>query len=296
MTNPFLNITKRFPLTEPPNANAPIFILSTIWRSGSTALQRVLVSDPDIQVWGEPYSNTNLIPMLAQSSMALATPNWLDERHFINHEVIRSNPENYFIANWYPPLQAMFESHRAMLDRLFKQPAEEMGKQKFGIKFVRIGILEMHYLQWIYPDAKFIILVRNPWDCWRSYKGYDWVYRWPKGVISTPKQFAKLWEKQTSELMSHPETNQVKVLRYEDFIHPDFNWSRLRAFCDLPNIRQEVLENRIMGVNVKPQPITEEDCAVISKVCGNLAQRLGYLGLKNTQTDIGLGDWRNAET
>ena len=292
MTNPFLNITKRFPLNAVSSANKPVFILSTIWRSGSTALQRVLISDPSIQVWGEPYSNTNLIPMLAQSSMALAAPEWPDNRHFINLQVIRDNPENYFIANWYPPLQAMFESHRAMLDRLFKQPAEEMGKQKFGIKFVRLGLSEMHYLEWIYPDAKFIILVRNPWDCWRSYKGYDWTYRWPKGIISTPKHFAKIWEKQTSELISQPETENVKILRYEDFIHPDFNWDRLKTFCDLPNIRPEVLENRIMGVNVKPKPITDDDCAVISRVCGHVARQLGYLGLKQTNTELSLGQWR----
>ena len=178
MTNPFLNITKRFPLEPVSSANKPIFILSNylaVWVD--SALQRVLISDPSIQVWGEPYLNTNLIPMLAQSSMALTAPDLPDSRHFINLQVIRDNPENYFIANWYPPLQVMFESHRAMLDRLFKQPTEEMGKQKFGIKFVRLGLPEMQHLQWIYPDAKFIILIRNPWDCWRSYKGYDWTYR-----------------------------------------------------------------------------------------------------------------------
>ena len=147
MTNPFLNITKRFPLDPVSSANKPVFILSTIWRSGSTALQRVLISDPSIQVWGEPYANTNLIPMLAQSSMALTAPDLPDSRHFINLQVIRDNPENYFIANWYPPLQAMFESHRAMLDRLFKQPTEEMGKQKFGIngsfRFTRDAVSAM---------------------------------------------------------------------------------------------------------------------------------------------------------
>ena len=70
----------------------------------------------------------------------------------------------------------MVESHRALLDRLFKQSAVELGKERFGIKFVRIGLEEMHYLEWLYPDAN--VLFRNPWDCWRSYKGYNWMYRW----------------------------------------------------------------------------------------------------------------------
>ena len=146
MHNPFLNIAKRFPLEPLPSTGKPIFILSTIWRSGSTALQRTLVTDPSIQVWGEPYADSNLITSLARSAMALTQPNWLQPGHFLDSKDIRENPESFFIANWYPPIQAMFEAHRAMLDRLFKQTATAMGKDRFGIKFVRLSLEEMHYL------------------------------------------------------------------------------------------------------------------------------------------------------
>lgn len=292
MTNPFLNITKRFPLTPLPNGGKPIFILSTIWRSGSTALQRTLVTDPSIQMWGEPFSNTNLITSLARSALALTQPNWPQAGHFPKHEQILQNPEEHFIANWYPPMQAMYEAHRTMLDRLFKQPAYEMGKERFGIKFVRLSLEEMHYLEWLYPDAKFIILFRNPWDCWRSYKGYNWMYRWPKGKISTAQQFAKIWEKQTRELLSHPQSDTVKALRYEDFLQPDFNWDRLREFCELPNISNRALEKRIKGVQIAPQPITETDCQIVDKICRSLSTPLGFRGLKDTDTDISIGDWR----
>ena len=179
-----------------------------------------------------------------------------------------------------------------MLDRLFKQSATEMGKDRFGIKFVRIGLEELHYLEWLYPDAKFLILFRNPWDCWRSYKGYNWMYRWPKGRITTVQQFAKLWEKQTRELLSHPQSDQVRALRYEDFLHPEFNWDRFRHFCELPALNQSALEKRITGVNVPPQPITDEDCQVITKICKHLTGPLGYRGLKDTNTEISIGEWR----
>ena len=292
MSNPFLKISKRFPLPPLPESNRPIFILSSIWRSGSTALQRTLVTDPSIQVWGEPYADTNLIPALTQSAMALTQNTWPQERHFLNHKKIKERPEQFFIANWYPPMKAMVEAHRAMLDRLFQQSANEMGKERFGIKFVRISLNELYYLQWLYSDAKFLILVRNPWDCWRSYKGYEWIYRWPKGKVTTVQQFAKLWEKQTRELLSHPQTESIKALRYEDFLQPDFNWEQLRAFCELPNIRKDALEHRISGVNVPPQPITEADCQVIEHTCGSLASQLGYRGLKDTDTTMQIGTWR----
>ena len=62
-----------------------------------------------------------------------------------------------------------------------------------------------------------------------------------RGLLAHPNTLA-IWEKQTSELISQPETEHVKVLRYEDFIHPDFNWDRLKTFCELPNIRPEDLK------------------------------------------------------
>lgn len=292
MTNPFLNITKRFPLTPVSSIDKPIFIISTIWRSGSTILQRTLVTDPTIQVWGEPYAETNLITSLARSALALTQSDWPLPGHFLNEQEFLDNPHKYFIANWYPPMQAMYEAHRSMLDRLFKEPALDMGKERFGIKFVRIGLEEMHYLEWLYPDAKFLILFRNPWDCWRSYKGYDWMFRWPKGRITTVQQFAKLWERQTRELLSHPQSDRVHALRYEDFLHPEFNWERLRNFCELPELNNSAMAKRLRGVNVPPEPITSLDCQTISKICWNLAEALGYRGLKDTDTTISIGDWR----
>lgn len=292
MPNPFLQLAQQYSLLPLPNANAPIFLLSTIWRSGSTLLQRTIASDHSIQIWGEPYSDSSLIQMLTQSALSLTQPNWPTERHFLNRAEFQENPEEFFIANWYPPMQSMVEAHRAMLDRLFNQSACDLGKQRFGAKFVRLSIKEMYYLQWLYPDAKFIILVRNPWDCWKSYKGYQWMYRWPKGVIKTVQQFAKLWEHQTRELLSEPPLASVRVLRYEDFLHPDFAWDTLKDFCELPNINPATLNKRIKGVPQEPLPITTEDCQTIQQICGGLASQLGYHGLKETDTSGAIGDWR----
>ncbi len=292
MHNPFLTIQQRFPLKSLPSGDQPVFIFSTIWRSGSTVLQRTLVTDDSIQVWGEPYADCNLIQSLSRSAMALTQQNWPQARHFLDHQEIRQNPENFFIANWYPPMQAMQEAHRAMLDRLFKQTAIEMGKQRFGIKFVRLSLEDLFYLQWLYPDAKFLILVRNPWDCWRSYKGNQWMYRWPKGLVSKVTPFAKIWQKQTQELLSHQEDPNIKVLRYEDFLHPEFNWDTLRQFCGLPHINQDALAQRIPGTQTAPHPVIEKDCQDIERICGLLARQLGYRGLKDTDMTMRIGDWR----
>ena len=145
-----------------------------------------------------------------------------------------------------------------MLDRLFKQSATEMAKERFGIKFVRIGLEEMHYLEWLYPDAKFMILFRNPWDCWRSYKGY-WMFRWPKGRITTVQQFAKFGKDRHVNFFRTLNQIESTHLRYEDFLHPDFNWDRLKTFCELPKLNQQRFDKQNHSL----------DCQMITKICPN---------------------------
>lgn len=40
---------------------APIFLLSAGWRSGSTLLQRLIMSDARVLIWGEPYDECGLV-------------------------------------------------------------------------------------------------------------------------------------------------------------------------------------------------------------------------------------------
>lgn len=288
MSNPFKRIDERFGLEPLPSGNKPIFVLSTIWRSGSTLLQRTLCTDLDILMWGEPYADCNLLASMARSAMALTQDEWPSSDHFATGiEHVFAQPENYFIANLYPQTSYLRDGHRALLDRTFSDSAKAKGRERFGIKFVRLGLEEANYLEWMYPDAKFIFLVRNPWDCWRSYKGYAWTYRWPKQVVSKVGQFAMLWKKQTSELLQFTGENSM-ILRYEDFLKDDFDWDGLREFTELPNITKKALEKKITGVRIEPLAVDELDVAVIQKICGPLANQLGYLGLKKTNLDIQL--------
>ena len=75
-------------------------------------------------------------------------------------------------------------------------------------------------------------------------------------------------------------------IRYEDFLQDDFDWERLKEFCELPNMTKEALDVRIMGINRQPEPIEEEELEVLSYICGGLAKELGYFGLR--QTDLSL--------
>ena len=83
-------------------AEVPIFLLSSGWRTGSTLLQRVLMTDRKLLLWGEPLGRmeilSHLTDAIARGSLGDAWPadRWMDE-----------NPEadlaTQWIANLYPP-------------------------------------------------------------------------------------------------------------------------------------------------------------------------------------------------
>ncbi len=51
-------IQKRWPNLENEEDERPIFILSAGWRSGSTLIQRLIMSKERILIWGEPIIET----------------------------------------------------------------------------------------------------------------------------------------------------------------------------------------------------------------------------------------------
>ena len=54
---------------------APIFLLSAGWRSGSTLLQRLIMSDKNVLIWGEPYDECGQIQAMADTLKAFR-PDW----------------------------------------------------------------------------------------------------------------------------------------------------------------------------------------------------------------------------
>src|SRR5882757_9964150 len=75
---------------EGSDAQGPIFLLATGWRSGSTLLQRILVTDPKVLLWGEPLGEMALVPELAAILSRLATLPGLKENSAAGSSVFHS--------------------------------------------------------------------------------------------------------------------------------------------------------------------------------------------------------------
>jgi Sulfotransferase family len=85
-----------------------------------------------------------------------------------------------------------------MFDRWLGRPARERGFTRWGFKEVRLGAAEAMLLHWIYPKAKFVLLSRNPYDCYRSLSDSGWhhvYYTRPDIRVDSAAGLARHWNR-----------------------------------------------------------------------------------------------------
>jgi len=256
-----------------PPGNAPLFVLSAGWRSGSTLLQRLLCSTREALIWGEPYGRAGLIPAMARSALVLRD-DWPAASCFAPRS-LPDDLENRWIANLYPPASAFKSSFRVQLDTLFAEPAASRGYPRWGLKEVRFHAVDARFLKWIYPDARFFFLIRNPWDAWASARGGLWYTRWPNGKITNATTFATHWLNLTKSFLQWNDDSGF-LLRYEDLIVSGTDLSPLARHGGLFEIDRSVLDVKLRGMDRPPVELPSTDVQAIASIAGDTASNLGY--------------------
>ena len=274
-------ISGRWPGLQQANSvtDSPIFIFSAGWRSGSTLLQRLVMSDPRVLVWGESYAHCNPVRMHADSLRTFSSL-YPKDCWFLS-DIKAQNSENLtdvFIANMYPDMNYLRKAHQDFFLGLLAKPAIANGYARWGLKEVRLGIEDAIYLKWLFPNAKFLFLYRNPYKCYSSLRpylrGWSLYENWPTTPVRSSRRFGQHWKNLVEGYLNRAHEVNALVIKYEALCNGEFPVSELESYLDI-TIDQRVL-SRKLGQTPKKEPMTKRELSGLKKSVGSLAVELGY--------------------
>ena len=256
-----------------PNLARPIFVFASGWRSGSTLLQRLLCSHPQVMIWGE---NRGLIRHLAEGLRAVDSLQEWSARHRAAH---RERGANAWMPLLNPPLSELERGLRDLLRRYYEAASHEEGATRWGFKEVRYDASEAAFLHRLFPGARFLFLVRHPSDCLASARG---TMREGRGLLvesGGPRAFIDQWVRIVESFHDGATDLPRHLLLYEDLVaSPAGAIAAIARFLDLEEagFDKRVFEHVERGYRRAPRLDPADLRCLRAPRLWNTAARFGY--------------------
>ena len=222
----------------------PVFVAGLGWRTGSTLVQRAMMTDPSILLWGEPLERLLHIDRIAEALMAI-TEGWPLSDHWISHREDVDLARDW-VATLAPDPGHLKAGYRAFYDAWLAAPARQRGFGRWGAKQVRWSGAHAILLRWLYPRCHFVLVVRHPVSAYLSVRnaGFeppDWgeIVRWPDRWIVTLDDFARYWNELALSWNAVIEKLGVSWFRYEDLVEGRVDLAAIGASFGL-KLRPEI--------------------------------------------------------
>ena len=268
------SIRRRWPQVESDSQDNPVFLLGAGWGWGSTRLRRAL--GPACFMWGEPYGHAYVIDSLADSirSFTLAWPQ--SDMFHQGQEGNAASREGR--GEWYPPVERLLKAHLRFFDELFAQTARKTGAERWGIAEVRWTADHAYYLKWLFPEARFVFLCRNPYDAYRSYvarrkAGKKCYNRWPDHPV-TVRGFGRHWRELVLSFQGGCDRVGGLLVRYEDLAAGALQ--RIRDYLQIP-LDVETAQRDVSDDESAPSDsIPDIEFVELENEVAEVASSLGY--------------------
>jgi hypothetical protein len=228
--------------------SAPLLVLAAGQRCGSTLIQRLLSSHPEVLIWGEHAGQ--LRQLLAVSERLRG---WTADYGDLGRLGYARAGHQSFMANMSPEAAHIDEAIRAFTETLFARPAQGMGKPVWGFKEVRYGLAEAMAVQRLFPECRVVHIVRDPRDVLRSLDVWERDAGWPR---SDTEVVVADWTRVAGSFWSAPADVPPWVLRvrYEELTADPMHWcARIGEHCGLETelFDTTVFDRRIHGVGLR---------------------------------------------
>jgi len=265
-------IAKRWPQAAALEGDAsPVFVLSAGWGSGSTLLQRLVMSSGQVFLWGEPFDQCAVIQRLTNGLVALRE-DWPPDWHF-REETDPEKLTTEWIANLLPPVSSLRTAHRQFVGAWLGDSSPD-ASLRWGLKEVRLTVDHAKYLKWLYPSAKFLFLVRDPADSYRSCLRVNWYSIWPDYKVRPPVAFAHHWRHLAEGFLDGYELVGGMFIRYEDLVSGGFDLQRVADYLEVDRIDAGLLEKKVGARSEGKKRLNPIQRAVIRGITGTVADRV----------------------
>ncbi len=259
-------------MSDQPDLEAPIFLLAASWRTGSTLLQRLVTAVDGVLIWGEGSFFHHFAHVFRQVNEHF-------ERVKDNYELLRSGkPHLEWIPVLSPPPDDVRAGFRAFMDRVYAEPTARLGFRRWGAKEVREdAVAAAQIMASIYPRARFVFLVRDPFATLASVQKADFFHNF-KGS----EDFIRYWNDNANDFIDPEKVRGLDhiLMRYEDLIldteedHPQVK--RLMDFLDLEAGPAVFEALRKKAGQSDRKPLSDEDAAMVARVTERARGALGY--------------------
>jgi hypothetical protein len=219
--------------------DAPIVVLASGPRCGSTLLQRLLNSHPDVLVWGEGGGFLErLVPAVADLLDWAAA-------YDPQRQTFRERGPDAFTANLLPDDDELRAAAAAFVRMLYAEPAHRRGRRRWGFKETRCGAEVARFLRGVLPDIRVVHLTRDPGDVLRSLA--EWEAGSPTWDAGMTAAALDDWTRVNASFLADPAAAHL-ALRYESMVaDPEGTVAALAAALGLDAVGfdRRVFERRI---------------------------------------------------
>jgi hypothetical protein len=222
-----------------------LVVLGCGQRCGSTLVQRLLCSHPEVMIWGEHDGQLASIMKVAEQLEF-----WAQTYGAVARNELSAYGYHGFIANLTPESDRVGAAVRAFVDTLFAAPASELGRPVWGFKEVRYGLTEIQSLARIFAGIRVVVVVRDPRDVLCSLN--DWEHH-PGWTRRDTEKSLGYWRSVAASfadgVVDHDLCDRVLSVRYEDLVAEPDRWSA--AIAEHCGLGAAELDRAVFDVRVR---------------------------------------------